>query len=139
MPKSWSEKLRSAKPAHTVVLEKPYAGLPPGAILFIASPLLLQERVAAILEGRTLGLKELREALARENGAHATCPTSTSIFLRIVAEAALEQAAAGTPLHAVTPFWRVVEPESPLARKLSCGPDLVREMRAREGGMKAAA
>jgi hypothetical protein len=31
-----------------------------------------------------------------------------------------------------TPFWRVIAPDSPLARKLSCGPDFIRYRRALE-------
>jgi hypothetical protein len=32
----------------------------------------------------------------------------------------------------VTPFWRVIDERSPIAKKLSCGVDMVREQRERE-------
>ena len=127
MPKSWDEKYRGAKPPHVTVLQKPFAGVGAGARLFIASPPLLDARIRAIAPGRTLDPVALRAELARENGAAATCPTSTAIFLRIVAERALERLAADP-----TPFWRVIAPDSPLARKLSCGPDFIRHHRALE-------
>jgi hypothetical protein len=127
MPKSWDEKYRGAKPPHVTVLQKPFAGTGAGERLFIASPPLLDARIRAIPPGRTLDPVALRAELARENGAAATCPTSTAIFLRIVAERALERLAEDP-----TPFWRVIAPESPIARKLSCGPDFIRHRRALE-------
>lgn len=127
MPKSWDEKYRSAKPPHVTVLAKPFAGIGAGQALFIASPPLLDARIRAIPPGHTLDPVAMRADLAQENGAVATCPTSTAIFLRIVAERALERLADDP-----TPFWRVIAPESPLARKLSCGPDFIRHRRALE-------
>ena len=127
MPKSWDEKYRGAKPPHVTVLAKPFAGVGAGERLFIASPALLDERIRAVPAGRTHDPVALRADLARENGAVATCPTSTAIFLRIVAERALERLD-GDP----TPFWRIIAPDSPLARKLSCGPDFIRHRRALE-------
>ncbi|MCZ8149323.1 MAG: hypothetical protein O9325_15935 [Roseomonas sp.] len=125
MPKSWDQKYRDAKPAHVTVLAKPFAGVGAGEKLFIASPPLLDARIRAVPAGRTLDPVALRAELARENGAAATCPTSTAIFLRIVAERALERMEADP-----TPFWRVIAPDSPLARKLTCGPDFIRHRRA---------
>jgi hypothetical protein len=127
MPKSWDEKYRGAKPPHVTVLAKPFAGVSAGERLFIASPALLDERIRAVPAGRTRDPVALRADLARENGAVATCPTSTAIFLRIVAERALERLGDDP-----TPFWRVIAPDSPLARKLSCGPDFIRHRRALE-------
>lgn len=127
MPKSWDEKYRGARAPHVTVLQKPFAGVRAGERLFVASPLLLDERIRAVPPGSTLDPVALRADLARENGAAATCPTSTAIFLRIVAERALERLDADP-----TPFWRVIAPDSPLARKLSCGSDLIRLRRALE-------
>ena len=128
--KGWEQKYTGARPPHVVVLEKPYGGLPAGKRLFVAAPLLIEDRVRAVPRGATLTVAALREALAREHGADATCPTSTAIFLRIVAERALERMALGDPDPA--PFWRVVDPDSPLAGKLSCGRTFVAERRRSE-------
>lgn len=132
MPKTWREKLDGAKPPHVAVLAKAFAGLPPGAGLFIASPRRLEAYVRAIPPGETRSIAEMRRELAAAEGADATCPTSTGIFLRILAEAALEDMNAGAPADAVAPFWRVVDPDSPLATKLTCGPDFVRRKRREE-------
>ena len=125
--RTWREKLRDGREPHVVVLEKPYAGVPAGKRLLISSPGEIAEYVATVPPGRKLAVTELRADLARRHSADATCPTTTSIFLRVVAEAALEEVAAGEPLAQVAPFWRVVDPGSPLARKLSCGPNLIRQ------------
>ena len=128
--KSWDQKYHGAKPAHVVVLEKPYAGLAAGRRLFIAAPALVEARLRGVPRGTTLTVPALRDALAREHGAHATCPTSTAIFLRIVAERALERMATGDPDPA--PFWRVIDPDSPLAAKLTCGRAFIAERRRAE-------
>ena len=129
MPKSWEQKFHGGKPPHVAVLEKPYAGLRKGQRLFVASPPLIEARIRAIPRGTTIEPAALRAELARAHGADATCPTSTGIFLRIVAERALERAASG---EEPVPFWRVIAPDAPLARKLSCGPDGIRHRRAME-------
>lgn len=66
----------------------------------------------------TLSIQELRRRLARLGGADAACPVSTSLFLRTVSEAAWDDIEQGASAVEVAPFWRVVEPDSPLARKL---------------------
>lgn len=133
MPKTWTQKLSGGKAPHVVTLEKAFAGVPVGARLFIASPLLLDRTIAALPRGSVQEVPALREQLARQHGADATCPVSTAIFLRIVAEAALERLGQGAAVSAITPFWRVIAPRTTLSAKLSCGDDFIslqREMEA---------
>lgn len=130
--KTWSEKFHGAPAAHVTVLDKPFAGVPAGRRLFIATPALVEQQVLAVPRGRTLDVKVLRERLAREARADAACPLTTSIFLRIVAERALEAIAAGTKPADVAPFWRAIDPDSSLAAKLTCGADFIRQQRALE-------
>lgn len=130
MAKSWTEKFHGARPPHVVVLEKPFAGAQAGQRLFIPSPALLAERIGALPAGTRTDPVALRAALAREHGADATCPVATAIHLRILAECALERLAAGDE---ATPFWRAIPPEIPLARRLSCGPEFLRQRREAEG------
>jgi hypothetical protein len=131
--KTWAEKFAGTREPHFVVLDRAYAGVPAGARLLISSPKDVAAEIRSVHRGRTLAVTELRQRLAKRHGADATCPTSTGIFLRVVAEAALEEVAAGTPLSKTIPFWRVVDPASALAKKLSCGPDLIRRQREAEG------
>lgn len=116
--KTWKEKLAIEKAPKRVRLEADFAGVPAGAWLFVGTPRLIDEYVRGIPAGQTRSIERLRRELARRHRCDATCPVSTAIFLRLVAEAAWEDIVAGAPLDAVTPFWRVVEPGSSLARKL---------------------
>lgn len=136
MTPSWGDQYRAARPARVTVLEQPFAGVPAGARLYIASPKVIDAYLRAIPPGRTKDVAGMRAALAKKNKADATCPTSTAIFLRIVAECALERVAAGEAVGAVPPFWRVVEPEGSLAQKLSCGPEFIAAQRALEAPEK---
>jgi hypothetical protein len=129
---SWSSKLQRDRREHRTVLTAAFAGIRPGSVLYVSTPQRLDDELRAVPPGTTISVVELRDRLAAVNDADATCPTTTSMFLRIVAEAALEQHAAGAPLDEVTPFWRVIDPGSALARRLSCGPGFILERRARE-------
>ena len=130
--KTWAEKMK-AKPPHIAMLDSDFAGVPAGSRLLISCPLeveaYLRHHVPA---GETRAIQQMRRDLAKLHGADATCPVSTSIFLRIVAEAAWDQLEAGTPVRDVAPFWRVVEPKSPLARKLRAGSDWIAHQRDME-------
>lgn len=101
------------------ILEKPFAGIPAGARLLISSPKDIEAFIRTIPSHHHVSPAELRHALAKRDKADATCPVSTGIFLRIVAEAALEQFASGVPAQDLVPFWRVLGPDAPLASKLS--------------------
>jgi hypothetical protein len=130
--KSWAEKIEAASAPHVTVLEKPFAGIPAGARLAISSPKEIGAIVAKLKPGETIDVKSLRERIAKAHKADAACPMTTSIFLRILAEHALEEMAAGKPAGAVTPFWRAIDPASPLAKKLSCGVDQLTHLRKLE-------
>lgn len=129
---TWSEKLLQAPPPHTVLLERSFADVPAGSRLLITSPAVLDQFVRTLPPGTTLTVKELRQQLARQAQADHTCPLTTGIFLRIVAEAAWEQFQTHQDLTQITPFWRVVDPPSPLARKLACGKEFIQKQRDRE-------
>lgn len=131
-PKTWAEKML-APPAHVERLEKNFGGMPAGALMLISTP----QEVAAFVKdrvprGETITIPELRVALAQAHGAVGTCPLTTSIFLRIAAEAAWDEMQAGASADDVTPFWRAVDPKSDLAKKLRCGPDWLAWQRATE-------
>ena len=128
--KTWGEKMK-AKPPHHVILEKDFAGIPKGSKLHISSP----EEVAAELKtiplGSIMSIQAFRRRLAEKNKCDATCPVSTSIFLRIVAEHTWEEFNSSSSTQDLAPFWRVVESSSPMAKKLnfdSAWIDLQREL-----------
>lgn len=100
--------------------------------MLIASPAAVDAYLREIPAGTTRTVRVLRDDLAAAHDAEHTCPLTTGIFLRIVAEAAWEQIQAGSPVGDVAPFWRVLDPDSILAQKLACGPQFIRQQRRRE-------
>ncbi|WP_395669268.1 hypothetical protein [Rhodoferax sp.] len=116
--KTWGDKML-AKPPHHVILDKDFAGVPKGARLYISSPMEVAAELKTIPAGTTLSVQAFRRRLAEKNGCDAACPVSTSIFLRIVAEHSWEEFNRTGSVQPLAPFWRVVEPGSPMAKKLS--------------------
>jgi hypothetical protein len=100
--------------------------------MFIATPKLIDQYINEIGVGKRIDLKTLRKDLAIEHNADYTCPVTTGIFLRIVAEANYEKLQQGIHLQEITPFWRVIEPNSALAKKLTFGQDFLLEQIEKE-------
>lgn len=125
MAKTWQQKFEGAPSPEVQVLEKPYAGAPAGARMLISSPAEIEQWISNTKPGAIKSPHELRNSLAATHHADMTCPLTTGIFLRIVAERSLEQSLQ-------IPFWRVIDPKSPLAKKLSCGPNYIERMRLQE-------
>jgi hypothetical protein len=134
MAKSWKQKLDGGKPAHVEVLSKRFGGAPEGAKMLVATPRLVDDYMRAVPRGEQRTVALMRSELAAAHGADVSCPISTSIFARIAAEAALEETTMGVALDDVTPFWRVIEEDGTVAKKLSCGSDFIRSRRAAEAG-----
>jgi hypothetical protein len=129
--KSWAEKLNSSKPHQVKPAPIDMAGMKAGQIMLVPSPRIIDDYIRTIPEGESLDVPALRKELAREYGAEVTCPITTGILLRIVAEAAYE--ARGRGEHQITPFWRVLDEEHPTASKLACGPAFIARRRKEEG------
>ncbi len=136
-PTDWRKRFGAAKPPHVVMLHADFAGVKAGNTMLISSPGEIAQYIARIPQGETRTIDRLRNELARKAGANAMCPVTTSIYLKVVAEVALADLAAGKALSEVVPFWRVVRPDSKVAQKLSCGPDHVAHLIALDGGQVA--
>jgi hypothetical protein len=132
--KTWTDKVNDPSKVHQLKkLDKDFADMPAGCKMLIATPKIVDEYVKQIPKGSSSSLATMRRDLASEYGSEYTCPVTSGIFLRIVAEAAHEQLQAGTSINKITPFWRVVDEKSPLNKKLSFGEDFVKEQRKKEG------
>ncbi len=130
MAKTWTEKFHNGDVAKVCVMDRPRLGFPAGAKMLIPTPADVLEVVNQIPSGSVTTPVELRKTLALNADADVTCPLVTGIFLRIIAEIALEELGAGKT--EVAPFWRVIDPKSPLAKKLTCGPEFLIQRRATE-------
>jgi hypothetical protein len=62
-----------------------------GSTMYISNPKTIDAYIRNIPKGKYTDLKTMRNDLAIEHHAEVTCPVTTGIFLRIVAEAANEQ------------------------------------------------
>ena len=133
MAKSWTERLNA--PAEPVVKPAPIsiAGMRAGQIMLVPTARMIADFMSAIPPGQTIDTKAMRRELAERHHAEVTCPIYTGYHLRTVAEAALEAYAAGVPADAITPFWRVLDPQSPTTGRLPNGPTFVATRRAAEG------
>ena len=123
--KSWLDKLNEKKEPKIKRIEIDFADIPAGSNMFIATPQLIDQYIKEIGFGKFIDSKTLRKDLALEHNADYTCPVTTGIFLRIVAEANHEKLQQGQSLENITPFWRVIEPNSALAKKLSFGQEFL--------------
>lgn len=76
----------------------------------------MQTWIRQIPDGQTRTVKEMRAYFAKKHGADITCPLTSGIFLRIIAEGAEEDRANG---HSdVTPYWRVVADNGKMPPKI---------------------
>ena len=131
--KTWREKRELDKPPKRVRLGGDFAGIPAGQLMLVATPRLVDDYLRRIPRGEVRSIERLRRELARRQRCDATCPVSLSIFLRICAEAAWEELEAGASIEAIAPFWRVIEPDSKIARKLRADPQFIARQRELEG------
>lgn len=130
--KTAREKLATKKKIKKVVMDKAWGGIPVGGTMLVATPLMVDAYIRNIPHGQTQTIPEMRDALAAEQSCTGTCPTSTSIFVRMVAEAALEDLADGKPVSEVAPFWRMITSRDKMAGKLNVDPAWIDEQRALE-------
>ena len=132
--KSWQEKFESIIQFEVKLTDKKFADIPEGAKMLIATPKIIEDYIFQIPEGTETDLKTIRKDLALQFGAEYTCPVTTGIFLRIVAEKAYESYQNGKHLHEIAPFWRVIKPKDKILDKLSFGAAFVLKMKAKEDG-----
>lgn len=131
--KTWQEKMADGRQPQIEKSDKDFAGIKAGQKMLIPTPRLIDEYIRHIPTGKKIDSATMRNDLAIEHGAETTCPLTTGIFLRIVAEAAYEEFQLGKSLNKITPFWRVIDEKSTTAKKLTFGAAFLKEQREKEG------
>jgi hypothetical protein len=126
----WEARFHCNREPEVKVLEKAFAGIPAGARMLVVTPPLVDAAVSEIPFGAVVEAGVLRRALAASHEADHTCPVTTGIALRVVAERAYLRMQEGA--DSVTPFWRAIDPDSELAGKLACGREFILRMRSAE-------
>ena len=117
MAKSWQEKFFSKKNFEIKSIQKNFWGHAVGTKMLIPTPLMIQEYINHIELGCFSDVKIMRKDLAIEYGADFTCPMTTGIFLRIVAEYNYEKFSQNET--EICPFWRIIDPNSKFSDRLS--------------------
>ena len=112
------------------IIEKNFADLKAGEKMLISSPRSIANYVAKIPYGTEKSVKLMRLELAENDNADNTCPLTCGIFLRIAIEASLEQSNGAKP---DLPFWRVIDRNSSLIKKLPISEKYLTELRTSEG------
>jgi ABC-type uncharacterized transport system ATPase subunit len=123
--KTWLDKLNETKEPKIKRIDIDFADIPVGSNMLIATPKIIDKYIQEIGVGKRIDTKTLRKDLALAHNADYTCPVTTGIFLRIVAEANYEKLQQGKHVKEITPFWRVIDPNSVLAKKLTFGQDFL--------------
>lgn len=113
---TWTSKLE--KPMEPVLKEGPdkWNDKFGGSKMLIPTPKLIDRKVRKIEKGDVLLMDALRAQLAEEFNADYTCPLTSGIFFRIVAEAAEESNKEGG--KNISPWWRVIQKNGELNPKL---------------------
>lgn len=134
MPKlSATQKFNRKKAEKIVKLEADFAGIKAGQMMFVATPQIVDKYIRKIPYGDYRTIHAMRNELARRHKCAASCPVSTSIFIRLSAEAAIEQIQASKPVNEVTPFWRLLSKNDKIAERLPIDPNWIETQRELEG------
>lgn len=117
--KSWREKLQTDQQPKIVKLPPEAWAKMGGRTMLVSTPRDVDALIRKIPKGKAVTSALLRQRLASDFGAECACPTSTGIFVRIAAEAAEEDRAAGA--KRITPYWRVIAKDGSLNEKFPGG------------------
>ncbi len=126
---SWQDKLHKPQKSEIKEGPEPWNKKHGGSKMLISTPKEIQAIVETIPQGQIMLISDLRKTLANIHHADYTCPLTTGIFLRIVAEAAEE-------IHEPsnkTPWWRIVGEKGLLNPKLPGGGELQAALLEKEG------
>jgi hypothetical protein len=88
--------------------------------MLIPSEKMVVDELRAARPGHLSDLAELRRTLAAKYGADACCPVTVQRHLVRISQ------------DGSAPFWRVVNPDRPFARRMTGGPERIREKLAAE-------
>ncbi|MBX4867697.1 hypothetical protein HJA87_27825 [Rhizobium bangladeshense] len=100
--------------------------------MLIPSRQMVEGQIRLAPEGVLTEAGVLRRRLAAHYGADACCPVTVQRHLRAIAELSFGAMEKGEPVSVVTPYWRMVDPASLLAKRLAGGPVFIRERLAAE-------
>ena len=116
---TWREKLEKDQEPKVVDIPPRMQKRFGAGTMLISRPLDVDALIRKVPEGKLVTQSQIRERLAKDFNADTTCPMTTGIFLRIVAEAAEEDLMEGR--ESMTPYWRVLRADGSLNEKFPGG------------------
>ena len=128
--KSYNEKMNNSGvlPKIEDLSEKPESARRFGGTkLLVAAPLQYNEIMAKIPEGKIITVDRIRDYLAEQAGANATCPLTAGIFINICAHASLERD------QDQIPYWRTLKTNGELNEKYPDGIPGHKDLLEKEG------
>jgi len=128
-----TEKFKKKYTEVVKTIEKNFADLKAGEKMLISSPRSIANYIANIPYGTEKSVMLMRRELAENSNADNTCPLTCGIFLRIAIEASIEQSNGAKP---DLPFWRLIDRNSSLIKKLPISEKYLTELRTSEGLQK---
>jgi hypothetical protein len=114
---TWREKLER-EPKIVTIPPKMVKRFGLGKML-IPSPLDVGALIRKVKKGKLVTQDEIRRRLAKDFKVDVTCPITTGILVRIVAEAAEENLREGK--KQIIPYWRVIKADGSLNEKFPGG------------------
>jgi hypothetical protein len=129
---TWAERLAASDDVDIRPVPEGRRSMTPGTSMLYPSARMVDDAIRAIPEGQTITPKELRVLLADRVDADYTCPVTTTMMLRIVAEAANEARQDGAARQEISPVWRVLDRKASALRHLTFDPAWIIEERTRE-------
>jgi len=119
--KSWREKLENPPKGLPKVVDGPpkWEKRFGGRRVLVPTPLLVDELIRKVPKRKLVTVKQIRERLAKDFEAESTCPLTTGIHIRIIAEVAEEDLKMGK--NRITQYWRVIKTDGSLNPKFPGG------------------
>ena len=106
--KTWREKLADSKGLPRVEkIDGPMSRRWGSGTVAIPAPADVDAIMKRVPKGKLITINEIRQIVARDNGATIGCPITSGIFAWIAAHAAAEAAASGA--KRITPYWRTLK------------------------------
>jgi len=112
------------------ILDKAKCGLAAGQKMLIPTIANVEAALPSLPLGVVTSEKAFRALVAKPFGADGCCTFATNKALRSITEAACARLANGDAPKDVLPFWRVVLPESTIAKRLSLDASTLHELLA---------
>ena len=123
----WQERFNKENKEKIKKLTFNFADIKKGQKMLVSSPKSISKYIKKIPSGKKRTVIQMRDALAKKAKADKTCPVSTGIFLRIAIEASLEEQKKEKLKKPNLPFWRIIDENTPILKKLSISKTMLRK------------